>query len=306
MLSVVIPTKDRRQVLLGTLAALERERTVDGGFEIVVVDNGSGDGTVEVVRELSAGYAHPLSVTSDARPGPASARNTGVEASSGELVLFLGDDMAPAAPGLLAAHVRLHRAEPDGGYAVLGRVTWNPGSEITPFMRWLESAGIQFDFGSIDSGPVSPSRFFCTAHASIKRALFEQAGGFDERFPDAAIEDIELGVRLEERGAVLDYHPELLVLHTHPTTPGESVARLQRVGRSAALFHQLRPAADPLKVPSGPRWSLLDLAGPVWALLSASGRPAPLRRLGWRGVHMRAYRRGYRQGPPALAGPPTV
>jgi GT2 family glycosyltransferase len=169
-------------------------------------------------------------------------------------------------------------------------------------MRWLESAGIQFDFESLEPGPVPAGRFFCTAHVSMKRELFERAGGFDERFPDAAIEDIELGVRLEERGAELDYHPELLVLHTHPTDPDRSVARLGRVGRSAALLHEIRPEGAPLDVPSGPKWSLIEAAGPLWRLLSERGFPAAVRRLGWRGRHMRAYRRGYLEGPPPVGG----
>ena len=303
MLSVVIPTKDRRQVLLDTLGELAEQEPPEGGVELVVVDNGSSDGTAGAVRERAGSYPHSLSVIVEPRPGPATARNTGASASRGDVLLFLGDDMAPATPGLLAEHARLHAARPDSAYSVLGRVTWNPAGEVTPFMEWLESAGIQFDFGSIGPGPVTPSRFFCTAHVSLKRSLFEEAGGFDERFPDAAIEDIELGVRLEERGVELDYHPGLLVLHTHPTTRTDSVERLRRVGRSAALFHEIRPGAEPLQVPSGPRWTALDAAGPFWSLLSAAGRPARVRRLGWRGEHMRAYRHGYRQGPPATGSP---
>src|SRR6185436_18218617 len=124
--------------------------------------------------DLAADYPHPIKLATEPRPGPASARNTGVAESRGEVVLFLGDDMAPAGPGLLSDHASLHAANPESAYAVLGRVTWNPGGDVTPFMEWLESAGIQFDFGSIGPGPVAPSRFFCTAHVSLKRSLFEE------------------------------------------------------------------------------------------------------------------------------------
>jgi glycosyltransferase involved in cell wall biosynthesis len=301
VLSVVIPTRNRREVLLATLESLERQRAPEGGFEVVVVDNGSSDGSAAAVRELAGGSDLQLQVVEEPHGGPASARNRGVAASSGELILFLGDDTEPADPGLIASHVRLHRAAAKESYAVLGRVTWNPHQQVTPFMEWLVGrGGFQFSFNRLQAGPVSPVDAFWTAHVSLGRGLFDRAGGFDERFPYAAVEDVELGTRLERAGGVLDYHPELLVLHTHPTELSASVERFRRVGRSAALLHQIDPGWDrpELSEPSGPRWLLVRGTDPIWRALAAVGRPRRLRETAWRALHLSAYSRGYREGPP--------
>jgi glycosyltransferase involved in cell wall biosynthesis len=297
-LSVVIPTRDRREELLHTLRALQRQRDPGGGFEVVVVDNGSSDGTLEAARELASGSAVPMSAISEPRPGPAAARNAGVEAASGEVILFLGDDTEPGDERLLAAHAELHGAAGDHRYGVLGRVAWSARQTVTPLMEWLEG-GFQFDYGSLSAGTVAPSRAFWTAHVSVSRDLFERSGGFDVRFPYAAVEDVELGRRLEELGGRLDYHPELVVMHTHPTELEGSIERSRRVGRSAALLYELHPDWDDpgLARPEGAAWTALRSATPLWRALAAA--PAgPMRGAGWRRLHQAAYARGFREGPP--------
>lgn len=304
MLSVVIPTRDRWALLLETLRSFDAQSPPRAGAELVVADNNSGDDTPASIREFAAGSALPVKLADAPRDGPAQARNEGVAVAAGELIVFVGDDTAPAGPELLAAHERLHELNPDPRYAVQGRVTWNPDQAVTPFMRWLESSGVQFSFEGLEPGKVDPATAFCTAHVSMKRELFERAGGFDARFPDAAMEDVELGSRLRGLGLELDYRPELLVLHTHPTTARESLRRMERVGRSAALFHNLHPDGpwEGVGAPRGARWTWLRLTAPLWRLVAAAPLPGPLRRTAWRATHMAAYAAGYRQGPPPAAG----
>jgi glycosyltransferase involved in cell wall biosynthesis len=300
MLSVVIPTKDRRELLLSTLASLESQRSPGLSFEVVVVDNGSVDGTPEAVRARAAVSPMPLTLVTEPAGGPARARNTGVAAASGELIVFIGDDTPAAGDDLLAAHGRLHEKRPDARYAVQGRVTWDDRAPVTPLMEWLERGGVQFGFDDLVSGAVPATKAFCTAHVSVKRELFDLAGGFDQRFPYAAVEDIELGARLEELGVVLDYHPELLALHRHPTDLPASLARRRRVGRSAALLHRIHPdwRRREMGRPRGLRWRLLRLTRPLWSWVerAAGGRP---REIAWRALHLSAYAEGYRQGPPS-------
>jgi GT2 family glycosyltransferase len=300
MLSVVIPTRDRRDVLLETLRALEAQIPPEGGFEVIVVDNGSGDGTPEAVRDLAAGVRMPLRLIRDPEQGPAHARNAGVAASGGELLLFLGDDTAPADDGLLSGHVRLHRESPDRRYAVQGRATWTPRLEVTSFMEWLERTGAQFRFEQFAPGRIPPVGSFVTAHVSLKRSLFEQSGGFDTRFPWAALEDVELSIRLDRLGLELDYHPELLVLHDHPTTVKESLDRWKRIGRSAALLHQLQPASSTpeLESPDGWRWRLVLWTGPLLRLMSRIPLPGRVLEKVWWATYHSQYARGYREGPP--------
>ncbi len=298
-LSVVIPTKDRAPALARTLAALEAQQAGDASLEAIVVDNGSNDGTLEQVRTRSAGATIPVRLLEQPQGGPAAARNAGVEAASGEVILFLGDDTEPEHPGLLRAHLDLHAARPEESYGVLGRISWSPRSPVTPFMRWLEQGGPQFHYFELEAGPVDAASYFYSSHASVKRSILERVGGFDQRFPNAAVEDTELGVRLADAGLELDYHPELLVLHDHPTTPAQSLRRSVTVGRSAALYNQLRPDRPHpgVQPPKGFAWTAVRLAAPLLGLLARLPLPKGLREPVWLAMTRAGYARGYRLGP---------
>jgi len=297
-LSVVIPTKDRADALERTLDALEAQRAGEARLEAVVIDNGSGDDTVARVRRRARGAALPIRLLEQPDGGPAAARNAGAAAASGEVLLFLGDDTEPADEGLLRAHLDLHAARPEPAYGVLGRITWTPRQPVTPFMRWLENGGPQFHYCELDAGPVDAASYFYSSHASVKRALFEQVGGFDVRFPTAAVEDTELGVRLADAGLELDYHPKLLVLHDHPTTPAQSLRRSVAVGRSAALYNRLRPERPHpgVQAPSGVAWSAVRLSAPLLGALGRLPLPRGLRERVWLAMTRAGYARGYRLG----------
>jgi len=297
-LTVVIPTKDRADALMRTLDALEAQRVDDAGVEVVVVDNGSSDGTPARVRAREGGATLSVRLLEQPEGGPAAARNAGVAASNGEVLLFLGDDTEPADESLVRAHLDLHAVRPEPAYGVLGRITWTPRAPVTPFMRWLENGGPQFHYCDLDAGPVDGSSYFYSSHASLKRSLFERVGGFDERFPTAAVEDTELGVRLADAGLELDYHPELLVLHDHPTTPAQSLRRSVAVGRSAALYNRLRPDHPHAGVqePRGLIWSAVRAGAPLLGALARLPLPRGLRERVWLAMTRGGYARGYRLG----------
>lgn len=298
-LSVVIPTKDRVEALARTLDALEAQRADGAELEAVVVDNGSCDGTLEQVRARAGGAALSVKLLEQPQGGPAAARNAGAAAAKGEVLLFLGDDTEPADTGLLRAHLDLHAARPEAEYGILGRITWTPRKPVTPFMRWLENGGPQFHYWELEPGLVDAAGYFYSSHASIKRALFERVGGFDVRFPTAAVEDTELGVRLADAGLELDYHPELLVLHDHPTTPAQSLRRSEAVGRSAALYNRLRPDRphSGVQEPRGPAWSAARAAAPLLGALARMPLPKGVRERVWLAMTRAGYARGYRLGP---------
>jgi glycosyltransferase involved in cell wall biosynthesis len=298
-LSVVIPTKDRCVALARTLAALEAQQGVEGALEAIVVDNGSGDDTIAMVGERAERAILPIHLLEHPDGGPAAARNAGVEAASGEIILLLGDDTEPADPGLARAHLELHAARNAIEYAVLGRITWTPRKPITPFMRWLENGGPQFHFHELSPGPVDASRYFYSSHLSLTRAVFERVGGFEVRFPSAAVEDTELGVRLADAGLELDYHPELLVFHDHPTTPEQSLRRAVVVGRSAALYNELHPDRphSGIRPPRGAAWTAASAATPLLRVLARLPSPRFLRERIWLALTRGGYARGYRLGP---------
>jgi len=239
--SVVVPTFRRPRLLARLLDSLAAQDVGGDHFEVVVVDDGSGDETPEVL----AGRARP-GWRWEARPanrGPAAARNRGVELARGRWILFLDDDIV-APPGLVREHLGWLRAG-DDRLGVVGLVEWWPGLEITPFMAWLDGTDAQFSFPTLSEGPVVPaSRAFYTCNVSLSRSCLEAAGGFDERFRHPAYEDAELAVRLEATGFHLDYRPSALAWHARPVTLDAFVERMEKVGESAVLLSRLHPELD--------------------------------------------------------------
>jgi hypothetical protein len=212
-------------------------------------------------------------------------------------VLFLGDDTRPADAGMLGAHIALHTDDPSPATAILGHIAWRRDKPVTPFMHWLEHGGPQFDFDRLKAGQVPASRSFYTPHVSVKGAALAQVGGFDERFPFAAVEDIELGLRLERAGLELVYHPELMVEHDHFYLPRGFGTRQKRVGASARLMYEIH--GDQALVPL-PRWSwpVHRLGLPV--LEDVANRPAARERV-WAALATAGYAEGWRNAAEILA-----
>ena len=239
-ISVVIPTYRRPALLRRCLQSLAEQDLEPDTFEVVVVDDGSGDETVDVLRAAAAnvrGLAQPQNA------GPAAARNRGIQEARGRLVVFLDDDIA-AAPDLLSTHARLHdEAGNDELLGVLGRVDWDPSLEVTPFMHWLDRSGLQFAYDTwLREGPIEPAYgAFYTCNVSVPRALLVDSGGFDERFPYAAFEDMELAFRLTARGFHMDYRPAARAFHTRAMELSGFCARMERVGESAELMRRAAP-----------------------------------------------------------------
>jgi glycosyltransferase involved in cell wall biosynthesis len=238
VLSVVIPTYNRAPVLERCLEALQAQDP--SADEVVVVDDGSDDDTPQVLAR------HPW-VGAVRRPngGRAAAKNTGVEAARGDVVLFLDDDVI-ATPGLIGLHAAHHRDRPEPHEALLGHVTWAPEIEVTRHMQWLEHGGPLFAYDEIDDREDVPWQMLYTANVSLKREFLEP---FD---PDLPIwEDSELAYRLTKRGLRLRYDPEALGWHLREETPDRTERRMREVGQGAALLHakwpELREDPPPMR-----------------------------------------------------------
>jgi GT2 family glycosyltransferase len=290
-LSIVIPTRNRRERLLATLDALDAQRLDGGQAEILVVDNGSSDGTGEALRARAG--ALELTVLEEPREGASFARNRALEHARAPVVLLLGDDMVPAGDGVLAGHLALHREHPEPGYAVLGQVRW--AEPVDPFMRWLERAGFQFSFDHIAAGPVDPAAYLYSSHASLKAQALRDAGGFDaERFP-YLMEDTELGIRLRRRGLLLEYRPQLLVHHHHPQSLAGYARRMETIGAAARRLRELHGDEAPAQI-TAPGWkgALYAPAAIAGRALLAAGVGGHLRERAWGAILMAAYTRGWR------------
>lgn len=291
-LSIVIPTRNRRERVLATLDALDGQRVDGANIEIVVVDNGSLDGTYDALKERTG--RRVLMGTTEPRKGATFARNRALALVRAPLVLLLADDMVPVGDGLIAGHLAAHREHPEPDYGVLGQISW--AEPISPFMHWLKTSGFESSFDGLAPGPVDPVAHLCSSHVSLKVEALRAAGGFDaENFPDT-LEDAELGVRLRRRGFTLDYRPDLVTYHDHRVTPRQYARRLRAAGRAARRLRELHPD-EALEHIVEPRTNgLLNVSSAITgrALLTAGAR-GRLRERAWTMVLSAAYARGWRQ-----------
>jgi glycosyltransferase involved in cell wall biosynthesis len=235
--SVVVPTYRRPETLFRVLDGLKAQKSAPD-FEVVVVDDGSGDGTEERLRAYRASY--PLRCFSQENSGPARARNRGVEESRGRIILFLGDDTVPE-PELVAVHGRAHAEGPDRSVAVLGYTTWPDDRRVSPFLDHINEYGLQFGYGLIDDTESVPFNFFYTSNISLPRRLLLDAGLFDTTFPHAAWEDIEIAYRLTRQGMKILYRPAAVARHYHDITFRSFRRRQEKSGEAAAIFFEKHP-----------------------------------------------------------------
>jgi GT2 family glycosyltransferase len=240
--SIVVPTFDRLSDLQRVIRAVfDQVSELSTPCEIVVVDDGSSDGTGGWLDHHGSDFG--LTVVSQKNAGPARARNRGVDASAGEIILFLGDDTVPQ-PGWLRAHLETHRLETSGRpMAVLGYTAFPPEND-SPFLRWINEYGAQFGYALIEDPTNVPFNFFYTSNISLSRQVFEALGGFREDFPAAAWEDIEFAYRAVESGMFLRYLPAARTIHSHRIRVASFCARQETSGRSAAIFSVLHPELE--------------------------------------------------------------
>lgn len=269
--SVVIPTFNRVRDLEKVVEAVHRQiADLSSSCQVVVVDDGSSDGTGAWLEAHSVDYG--LTVLRQDNAGPATARNRGARASDGSIVLFLGDDTVPQ-PGWLAEHLEAHRmAGSHRPTAVLGYTSFPPDWD-SPFHRWINEYGAQFGYSIIEHPTDVPFNFFYTSNISLPRNLFEDLDGFREDFPAAAWEDIEFAYRAVAAGMRIRYLPSARTIHHHRMKVPSFCARQRKAGVSAAIFAGLHPELrDFLGVPcvDGSRFRA-SLERPVLRLWIALG-----------------------------------
>lgn len=213
-LSVIIPTYNRRAVLLKVLEAYARQTAPEDVRELLVIDDGSTDGTGEVAQEWAAKSPPPFAVRClrQQNKGLAAARNHGIREAQGSVLLFVDDDIIPA-PDLVAQHAAWHREHPEPNMAAVGQLVWAPELRPTPFMEWLGIDGIRFKSGKAASGRALPFTSIIFGHTSVKSDFLRDNGIFDEDFRTYGCEDSELAYRLVKKGFQAFYLPGAVGYH---------------------------------------------------------------------------------------------
>ena len=204
-LSVIVPVRDGGSNLARCLEAVTGN-DLEAGFEVVVVDDHTRDGSVESIRDRLSreGLCRVISLDPD-RCGPAAARNCGAAESRGALLLFLDADVI-VAPDTLKKFVETFRERPEVD-AIFGSYT-----EETEFRDFFSRyKNLQHHYTHQISSEAAAT--FWSGCGAIRRDAFEAAGGFDEGYDRPCIEDIALGYTLTAQGRRILLRKDIQVRH---------------------------------------------------------------------------------------------
>jgi glycosyltransferase involved in cell wall biosynthesis len=208
--SVVTATRNRRERLAALLESLEAQTYSASQFEVVVIDDGSEDGTAELLDEAArSGRLQLRYAVQQKSGGPAAARNRGWRMAQAPLIAFTDDDCV-ATPGWIEALVS---AEAGGGNVIVQGPTRPNPDEVHRLSAYAKTVNVE-----------GPTPHFETCNVLYPRAVLERVGGFDESYPAPAGEDSDLGIRSLQSGALRAFADDALVYHAvHGRKPIEGL-----------------------------------------------------------------------------------
>ena len=259
-ISVVIPTYNRRPILEKCLLALEGQvlSSSTEDFEVVVVDDGSTDGTPLWLRNQSHRFPHVRLIEQD-HGGPAKGRNRGVQDSCGDVIVFIDSDLV------------VKRYFLDSHLKALSRAWVHQGN------RFCFTYGVVINTANFKDPTSEPYKlrdiswaYFATGNVAIDRQVLEMSGLFDTSFHLYGWEDLELGERLRKMGVKLVPCSKAVGYHWHPALKLDQIPDLIRVERERAkmglVFYRKHPT---LRVRFIIQYTLLHLT--LWELLTLKG-----------------------------------
>lgn len=264
MLSVIVPTHNRRALLEKKLRALEAQQ---GEFEVIVVADGCTDDTLEFLRQYKSPYTLRF-IEVQPGLGAANARNRGAELAKGTLLLFSDDDVIPQA-GWVEAHQKAHTRPRT---VAVGRLA------LPPELRGTGAAEL--------GGPRAFWWNVTGNNSSLPKALFEEVGGYDSSFNGYGGEDPDLGYRLMRAGARLVFVRDALAVHEALDYRSKAIQKARQAG--AAHVRVFKKHNDPRIA-----WALG--VHPVQVALKMALLPSFKGLLGLRGDYELAYAWGAQQ-----------
>ena len=233
--SVVIPTYNRRPILEKCLLALERQQVspeIDR-YEVVVVDDGSTDGTPDWLRGAAERFPH-VRLIEQSHGGPAEGRNRGVDHAHGDVIVFIDSDLV-VTDSFLSCHasslVRSWEARGDRLCFTYGAVV-NTANFEQPTAERHKLRDLSW-------------AYFATGNVAIAKEVLQRAGLFDTAFRLYGWEDLELGERLRRMGVQLIKCPAAVGYHWHPALTLDQIPRLIEVegerARMGLVFFRKHP-----------------------------------------------------------------
>jgi hypothetical protein len=231
MVSLIVSTRNRATRLPEFFASLSRLEPPADGWELILVDNGSTDGTAEAIREFAAAAPCAVRCVAAAMPGLSHARNAGLRHATGRIVAFTDDDCYPQPDYLRAIVDVFDRHQPGvlGGRVVLFDAT-DARVGVKDVPEAFEIAPRTFVRPGVMHG----------ANMAVRREVVDEIGGFDPLLgagtPCMAGEDTDFIARAVWAGWTARYDPRPVVAHHHGRKPGAAEERQRQAydrGRGA-------------------------------------------------------------------------
>jgi glycosyltransferase involved in cell wall biosynthesis len=233
--SVVIPTHNRRELLRRCLASFRRQSAPAGTFEVIVVIDGSTDGTAEMLADFSPGPSFELSVLTQLEAGASAARNAGAGGARGHVLLFVDDDMTASA-SLVSAHLAAyHSQEEIAGVGVIAR-------RIPPAADRFAVSRAEASRSHYEHLLMRPPNYldYYGGNCSVSRSLFAELEGFSVDLP--VLNDLEFAYRLREAGARFVFVPDAVVTEERRDDWREILADRELRGRVAVELQRRDPS----------------------------------------------------------------
>lgn len=230
-ISVIIPVYNGVDTLQACLDALSNQITDVHEYEVIVVDDGSTDGTPELVRSWLASTNVEGRLIQQANAGPAVARNHGARDAEAPLLLFTDADCVPDADWIEKLSAPFAN-DVDGAKGVYRS---DQNNIVARFVQaeYEDRYDRMRNADRID--------FIDTYSAAYRRDVFLANGGFDAIFPSASVEDQEFSFRLAQRGYMLKFVPDAVVAHTHDESVRQYARRKYFIGYWKALVMRRFP-----------------------------------------------------------------
>ena len=235
-LSVIIPTHNRAELLGFSLQSLVKQSLPKSGYEVIVVDDGSSDGTADVCQRLANDL--PLRYYRLRHSGISSAKNLGIFTAAGSILFFFDDDDV-AHEDLLLLHWESHQEHPEENTAILGYTTWEPSLPVTEVMHYVTEVGqFLFAYRNLRTGQELDFTYFWGGRTSCKRSFLVKNGIFRQEFHFGS-EDIELGFRLARFGLKIIYNSGAVQYMNRALTYEDYCNRCEKQGKSQMQFSRL-------------------------------------------------------------------
>lgn len=259
--SIVIPTYNRLPILQKCLLAMEAqtyELQLITDYEIVVVDDGSTDGTIEWLKSNPSALPH-VKIYEQEHKGASAARNLGVERALGDTIIFIDSDLV-VTPTFLQSHA----------VALLDGQSKAGNDKVFTYGAVINTANFEDPTSEPYKVTDFSNAYFATGNVAIAKHWLLDVGLFDLGFSLYGWEDLELGVRLKDRGIKMIKCPAAVGYHWHPAFTLDRIPRLieQEIerGKMGVVFYQKHPTFDvkmmvQMTVFHRILWNILSLGG---------------------------------------------